>query len=347
MNSRSLLLPLALAACTQTVLDAAPPDEDNGVETPGLTCAPGEPVYCRCDDGAAGAATCLSGNRRGACHCDDPSPPRPPLSGELPQAPTLDTPECSASRDGCYIERASAPLCPCARVRSDPARPAWRITSLRVTAPRSIAAGSMGAELTRATLAGHLLLGVEADLVRATVRLGRLDPREVRMGAVGLGLLDASYQFSSGNLPPNAPIALTRGTFSTTRALGALALPVEVPGRADAVDLPLCDVQLRRVPLTEDLGCIGAAVPTDGAFDECHPAWDPTDGGELTAAITVSQAEAISLDDAGTTLCALLAGADCVGPPSRWRAPPDSFACGDSAWTLTARFSAVSANIAR
>lgn len=227
---------------------------------------------------------------------------------------------------------------------------------MRIVAPMPLAAGRMGEALTRTIESGQLLLGIDADLANRSVRFGRLDRRQLQRGEVGLGLLDARYRFFAGNAdaaapsrfdPSRAEITLAHGTFTTARSLGAVDLPLQLPDRTAVLDVPLCDVRLQRVPLDDDLGCIGRAVPVDGAFNECRATWDPTDGGELTAAITVTQAQTIPLDASGRTLCALLAGAGCEGPARTWAVRPDTFACGDAAWTITARFSAVSATIGR
>lgn len=360
MKVRAELVSIVLAACTQAVVDDGARRPAGG-DPPGgdpatLVCAPGEPVYCRCDDGAAGAATCLGEGRRGPCHCDAPTPDPVDIAGEQSAPPVPPTQACPAAPNGCYVEPADGPMCPCARARNDPAHPAWRVTSLDLVAPAPLREGPVGALLTLAVREGAVMVGLDADLARGVARFGRLDRRRVRRGAVGTGLLDARFGFFAGDAdgpdprrfdPLSVPIALAHSGFGATQALPGWDLPVAAVDGGAPGELHLCDLRIDRVGLDDDLGCVGRALPRDGAFDECDARWDVTDGAELTAAVSTTSARGLAVDASGRTLCDVLAGTSCGSSMSQWRNRPDTWACGDPAWRLIFRLAAVAARIDR
>lgn len=349
------LVLLALGACAETVADL-PLDRgpDDRVE-PRIRCVPGEPVYCRCDDGAAGSAACLDHGHRGACQCAPATPSRE-FSAE-PEAISIDpSRHCAGPEGGCFTEASDTPLCPCARPRHDLTRPAWRVTGLRFVAPTPLRASPVGELLARAVRDGSALLGLDADLSRRFARLGRLDRRRFRRGRVGLGLLDARFGFFAGDAEVDEPhrydpmvtlIALSPNDFGSTETHPRWDLPIAATDGGAARDLTLCNLRLARVPLDATAGCIGRAVPHAGTFDECRATWDPTDGAEISATITVTTARQVVVDAEGRTLCEVLAGTHCGSSMSQWRNRPDAYACDDSAWRVSLRLAAVAANIDR
>ena len=130
--------------------------------------------------------------------------------------------------------------------------------------------------------------------------------------------------------------------FATSASTGAVVAPIFDPSGALLTELPLCNLALIGMPDT-DRRCIGLGQVTGGRFNECSSNWVTDPRNQLRAAITADAARGVRVSALNTTLCNLLAGADCSSvPQAMWPRQPDTMACGGSAWALTAEFAAVS-----
>jgi len=250
---------------------------------------------------------------------------------------------------GCYQEPASAPVCPAAAVPNVPNAQAFRVTQIRITAPASLTSAILQNTINDAIHRGAFLFGLVAA-PGATVRFGAT--RLATRGACGQGLFDGTYRYYRGDAPTADrarydPVDLrgmvgTNG-FAARAASGAVVtLPIYDAAGALLTELPLCEPALTGSP-SSDLRCMGLGQLSGGRFSECTSNWAANPSDTLRAVLPVAAARAVRVSALNTTLCNLLAGADCETiPQAMWPRQPDASGCGAAGWALTAAYAAVS-----
>lgn len=254
------------------------------------------------------------------------------------------TPDVTVTPDamvvgGCYVEEGASSLCPAGRVMNSPTQPSFRITHLGITSPVALASPILLNVLNGATHSGALLWGVNFDLSARTFQTGALtvSPR----GTVGQGLFDGEFHYAT---MARGALMSSGDQVTTTTAMGTVVVPVFDSSGARLTNLPLDNVRFT-VTLAPDRGCIGLGRPSGGRFNECTSAWD-TASGRIDAAITVANARMVTVTALMTTLCNLIAGANCdATPESMWPRQPDTTVNGMPAYTLSSGFAAVAATV--
>lgn len=250
---------------------------------------------------------------------------------------------------GCYLESATAPVCPAAAVANSPTAQAFRVTQIRITAPASLTSAILQNTINDAIHRGNFLFGFVVT-PGATLRLG--PTRLAARGMCGQGLFDGTYRFYRGdaaNPDPNRYNAIDLGGmvgsngFAANASPGArVTLPIYDPSGALLTELPLCEPALTGSP-SSDLRCFGLGQLSGGRFTECTSNWAANPRDTLRAVLTVEAARAVRVSALNTTLCNLLAGTDCdTTPRPMWPRQPDSMGCGAIGWSLTAEYAAVS-----
>jgi len=184
----------------------------------------------------------------------------------------------------------------------------------------------------------------------------------ITRGMVGQGLLDGTFRYYSGNAPAMGGMANRWDPVSTSTMamadrvttgtlMGTVRLPIFDAAGALLTELPLENATMRNVLLSGDRRCIGAGQLSGGRFNECTSNWQTSDAmmmpfGIIDAVITAASARMVRVSALNTTLCNLLAGADCdTVPQAMWVRQPDAMAGMQPGYRLTTEFAAVSARI--
>lgn len=273
-----------------------------------------------------------------------PDVPTPLLDAAGPPdaAPPKDAPPAGPDAmtvDGCYVENAAGPLCPSVRGANDASRPSLRVTQLDVRAPAALANAILANTVNDAVRAGGFLWGMTFDLGARSFRTGALTI--AARGVVGRGLLDATYRYDAAG---DGPLEAAAGRVTGTVTSGTVRLPIYDGTGGLLTELPLDNLRVSAT-LAPDGGCVGAATPAGGRFNECTSRWTTT-GGQITAVITAAAARGVTVAALNTTLCNLLAGSNCdTAAPSAWARRPDTAVNGEPGYTLTADFAAVAATV--
>lgn len=261
-----------------------------------------------------------------------------------------------------YFECAAEGVCPRSRVRTDPMRPAWRVTYLRLVAPEALAVAAVEGAVNPRLQNGNFLWALSLDLAVGSLRTGALDPATRQLGTTGLGLLDGQFRFFNNSAtgtgdpgrynPVTASLTVTRDRVTTTAAAGTLRLPVFNHDGSLFTELPLTGFRMTDVRLTSDRGCVGEGRPQDGRFAEHTSAWNTVDDegnpyGTMDADISAAAARTVSVTLGGTVvpLCDLLARASCAMPMEMWPKQPDTMVEGMPAWHLRGTFAAVTVDL--
>ncbi len=267
---------------------------------------------------------------------DVPVTPPDDVPTSLPDKPA--TPDVMTV-GGCYVEEAATPVCPAVRGVVEAARTTFRVTQLDVRSPASLASPILLNVINGAVRNGNFLWGMSFEAGASTFRTGPL--AVATRGAVGQGLLDGAFRFTASN---TGSFSTAGNRVTTTAVTGTVRLPIFDASGAMLTELPLDNVRVTAT-LATDRGCVGQGRVAGGRFNECTSAWATTDG-QLNAAITVSAARTVNVSSLMTTLCNLLAGANCASAPqSSWPRQPDTTVNGQAAYSLTADFAATAATL--
>ncbi|MCC7537490.1 MAG: hypothetical protein IT379_14800 [Deltaproteobacteria bacterium] len=155
----------------------------------------------------------------------------------------------------------------------------------------------------------------------------QIGPGEVVSGAsVAFRMLDAASL--------DATVAGTH--WSATAASHPLQFDLQEADGSTTLSLPLDQVELPGLDVTEEGRCVGARRSRTWIY-----------GGIIEARILLGRAGAAAFPALGITLCELIAGNACEGSPSTWMTPPDHIdpVPDDSYWIFRARFAAASTAI--
>ncbi len=270
-------------------------------------------------------------------------------------------------RGACATQMGTEPVCPSGAIaQANMMQPSFRFTHINITAPAALRSPLLANIVNNALRTGTFLWGATFDRAANTIRTGPLRAMYTP-GTVGQGLYDGTFSFYNNNAPgtgmagrwnPLQTATMAMGDrVSTTVLMGTVRLPIFADDGCLLTELPLENAQMSNVLLAGDLKCIGRgniSMATAGIFNECNGSWVTQDAmmmpyGRLTAAITVAAARTVQVSSLNTTLCNLLAGANCETDmnPMAWRMEnrPDTMVNGQPAWTLTTEFAAVSARI--
>lgn len=264
-----------------------------------------------------------------------------------------------------YYECSSTPVCPQARVMNPAMTPGYRLTYLNIREPAALASAAILSVVNAAVKDGRFLWGLKLDLAANTFRTGGMNPGTFTRGTTGLGLLDGTYQFFSGNAPGGMGARFDAisgmGTLTGDRfASMQIGTTVNIPIFADAAgtqlltQLPLENARFSNVQITADRGCIGLGQVAGGRFTESTSNWLTEDNGmpygvvEADITVTNSQSVTVELGGTPTPLCNLLSGNNCMTDARPWmREPTMAMVNGMNVevYHLRAEFAAVSANI--
>lgn len=295
-----------------------------------------------------------------ACGSDTPTPT---ADAAVDATPSGDTPSTGDGGSNCYLQEAQMPVCPTPAVaQADAMRPSFRVTHIRITAPAALTSPILQNTVNDAIHRGNFLWGVTFDQGMNQVRTGALNTQMITRGMVGQGLLDGTFRYYAGNAPamggmanrwdPVSTSTMAMGDRVTTGTLmGTVRLPIFDAAGALLTELPLENATMRNVLLSGDRRCIGAGQLSGGRFNECTSNWQTSDGmmmpfGTIDAVITAASARMVRVSALNTTLCNLLAGADCdTVPLAMWVRQPDAMAGMQPGYRLTTEFAAVSARI--
>ncbi len=114
--------------------------------------------------------------------------------------------------------------------------------------------------------------------------------------------------FGSGpniNLAPVSGNITVTGNSFTTDVINKVNVPIFAPGTSVPIILPLSQTKLQDVTLSADHSCVGSWNP----LYSCGASKGWTTGGAVVGYITVAEADAVPVKDAGCqSLCALLVG---------------------------------------
>lgn len=284
-----------------------------------------------------------------------------PIADPAPDTTTCTAPMVDGGRAP-YYQCSTDPLCPRGRHMNAPMRPGYRLTYLKITQPRALAMAVILNQINPTLTRGTFLWGLQLDLAANTFRTGGLSPMFTR-GSTGVGLMDAQFSFFNNNGPgamPNRynPISGNLTVMGDRATTSMVASTVNIPIFSDeagtmlVTQLPMDNARISNVHLTADRGCVGGATAPGGRYTESTSRWLTEDScdrpyGVVDADITVENARMVQVSALMTTLCNLVAGADCTTPQSTWPNQPDTTVNGMPAYHLRANFAAISANIAQ
>ncbi len=264
-----------------------------------------------------------------------------------------------------YHECSSTPVCPAQRFTNPAMTPGYRLTYLNIREPAALASAAILSVVNAAVKDGRFLWGLKLDLAANTFRTGGMNPATFMRGTTGLGLLDGSYQFFSGNAPGGAGArydaitgmgTLTGDRFSSMQINTTVNIPIfsDAAGTQLLTQLPLENARFSNVQITSDRGCIGLGQAAGGRFTESTSNWLTEDNGmpygvvEADITVTNSQSVTVELGGTPTPLCNLLSGNNCMSDARPWmREPTMAMVNGMNVevYHLRAEFAGVSANI--
>lgn len=264
-----------------------------------------------------------------------------------------------------YYQCTSTPVCP-AQYMNPAMTPGFRLTYLNIREPAALASAAILSVVNAAVKDGRFLWGIKFDLTANTFRTGGMNPSTFMRGTTGLGLLDGTYQFFSGNAPGGAGArydaisgmgTLTGDRFASMQITTTVNIPIfaDAAGTMLLTQLPLENASFSNVQITSDRACIGLGQSAGGRFTESTSNWLTEDNGtpygvvEADITVTNSQSVTVELGGTPTPLCNLLSGANCMtDPQAMWpRQPTMATVNGMSVpvYHLRAEFAGVSANI--
>lgn len=209
-------------------------------------------------------------------------------------------------------------LWPCHQ--SDPIQ--LRITSLHFSDPETLANGLMAVFLHSAIDEFLLLWLMELDLDSELLTTGAGQTDTVAPYPDDPGFCLVSWH---DHFPPasSIPIEVVGNRVSTTGSIESLSIPIHDGSGTPMFVLPLYQVRLSEIELSDDRVLVGSPESLGFSMSEL---WHTA--GSLTGWIRVDDAMAVSIEAAGgASLCALLAGTlpgECEGDPRHWPNSPET-----------------------